>query len=108
MHDGRGDARNQLRRAHEIFEDIGASDFAQRTRSELRVTGETARRRTVETWSDPTPQEERVARLASQGDTNKEIGARLFISARTGDYHLRKVYVKLGIGSRRDLRGFFT
>jgi DNA-binding CsgD family transcriptional regulator len=101
-------ARTQLQSALEIFEDIGAADFAERTRSELAVTGGTARKRSVDTWSDLTPQEEQVARLASQGNTNKEIGARLFISARTVDYHLRKVYQKLGIGSRRDLRGIFS
>ena len=100
----RRDARQQLYTALTHFEDMGAADFAERTRRELSATGETARKRTVDTQRALTPQEEQIARLAASGHTNAEIGERLFISARTVDYHLRKVYQKLGIGSRRHLR----
>ena len=102
--DGRRmDARTQLRTAHETFESMGARAFADRARSELRATGERARRRVLETVDDLTPQERHVADLAAQGSTNQDIASHLFISANTVDYHLRKVYRKLGIGSRRQL-----
>jgi|SRR5215208_4866541 len=77
---------------------------AERARGELIATGETVRKRTVQTLDVLTPQEAQVARMARDGHTNSEIGARLFISARTVEYHLRKVFTKLDIRSRRDLR----
>ena len=98
------DARQHLRTAHESFIGIGMEAFAERTRRELVGTGEKIRRRRAETRDDLTPQEEQIARLAREGLSNPEIGARLFISARTVEWHLRKVFTKLGINSRRQLR----
>ncbi len=100
----RTDARAQLRTAHDMFDAIGMEAFAERARRELLATGETARKRTAAP-SGPqlTPQEEQVARLAAEGLTNPEIGARLFISAKTVQYHLSKVFTKLGISSRSQL-----
>ena len=100
----RVDAREQLRGAHEMFVRMGAEAFAERARRELTATGETVRRLTVETRDVLTPQEAQVARLAQQGLTNQEIGAELFISPRTVEYHLHKVFTKLGIRSRKGLR----
>jgi DNA-binding CsgD family transcriptional regulator len=100
----RVDAREQLRAAHEMFSRMGAAAFAERARRELSATGETVRKRTVETLDELTTQEAHVARLAAQGHTNPEIGALLFISPRTVEYHLHKVFPKLGISSRRELR----
>lgn len=99
------DARDQLRTAHDMLSRIGADGFAERARRELLATGETARKRTDDTRNDLTAQEEQIARLASEGRTNPEIGAELFISSRTVEWHLRKVYPKLGISSRKQLRG---
>jgi DNA-binding CsgD family transcriptional regulator len=99
----RVDAREQLRAAHETFSRIGAEAFAERARRELQATGETARKRTVETSDSLTPQEAQIARLASDGLSNPEIGAQLFISPRTVQYHLHKVFAKLDITSRRQL-----
>jgi DNA-binding CsgD family transcriptional regulator len=98
------DARRQLRDAHEMFGRFGAEAFAERARRELVATGETARKRTEETRDVLTPQEAQIARLAADRQTNPEIGAELFISARTVEYHLRKVFTKLEISSRRELR----
>jgi DNA-binding CsgD family transcriptional regulator len=98
------DAREELRAAHEMFGRMGAGAFAERARRELSATGETVRKRTVETAGELTTQESQVARLAAQGRTNPEIAALLFISPRTVEYHLHKVFPKLGISSRRELR----
>jgi DNA-binding CsgD family transcriptional regulator len=100
----RVEAREQLRIAYEMLSRIGAEAFAERARGELLATGETVRKRTVESRDVLTAQEALVARLAAQGHTNPEIGAQLFISSRTAEYHLHKVYTKLGITSRRRLR----
>ena len=100
----RVDARDELRRAFEAFASIGALGFAERTRRELTATGEKVRKRTTETRDELTPQEEQIARLARDGLSNPEIGAQLFISARTVEWHLRKVFAKLGISSRKDLQ----
>ena len=97
-------ARQQLRIAHKIFIEIGAETFAERARRELLATGETVRKRSVDTVCELTAQEAQIAQLASFGCTNREIGTELFISARTVEWHLRKVYQKLGLGSRRELR----
>jgi DNA-binding CsgD family transcriptional regulator len=97
------DAREQLRTAYEMLADIGMEAFAERARRELTATGEKARRRGVGTVTALTAQEAYIARLARDGRTNPEIGAQLFLSARTVEWHLRKIYIKLGIGSRRDL-----
>src|SRR5206468_2355999 len=99
----RVDAREQLRAAHEMFMAMGAEGFAERARGELLATGETVRKRTVETRDDLTAQEAQIARLARDGRTNPEIGAQLFISPRTVEWHLRNVFTKLGIRSRREL-----
>jgi DNA-binding CsgD family transcriptional regulator len=100
----RSDARAQLRTAHEVFSAIGAAAFADRARRELLATGETVRRRGAGSASVLTAQEASIARLAADGCTNPEIGAQLFLSARTVEWHLRKVFTKLGISSRRELR----
>ena len=99
----RVDAREQLRAAHEMFTAMGAEGFAERARGELLATGETVRKRTVETRDDLTAQEAQIARLARDGRSNPEIGAQLFISPRTVEWHLRNVFTKLGIRSRREL-----
>jgi DNA-binding CsgD family transcriptional regulator len=100
----RVDARQHLRTAYEMLTTRGAAAFAERARRELVATGETVRKRTVETVDELTPQEAQIARLAREGRTNPEIGAELFISPRTVEYHLHKVFSKLGIGSRKELR----
>jgi DNA-binding CsgD family transcriptional regulator len=100
----RFDARVQLRLAHDMFHAMGAEAFAERARRELVATGERARERTVTAHADLTPQESQVARLAAAGRTNPEIGSELFISSRTVEYHLRKVFTKLGLTTRRELR----
>ena len=105
----RAEAREQLRTAHRMLEEMGMEAFAERARRELRATGETARTRTVPAaraagaGAALTPQEAQVARLAREGLSNPEIGARLFISPRTAQYHLSNVFTKLGITSRSQL-----
>jgi DNA-binding CsgD family transcriptional regulator len=100
----RVDARAQLREAHEVLTRCGLPGFAARAARELAATGETLRARTPESIDQMTDQELNVARLAREGLTNRDIGARLFISSRTAEYHLRKVFVKLGISSRSELK----
>ncbi|NBH04431.1 helix-turn-helix transcriptional regulator, partial [Amycolatopsis sp. SID8362] len=99
------DAREQLRRAHEMLHRFGAHAFAERARRELMATGESIRSRVVEAPPVLTVQEAQIARLARDGKTNTEIGAELFLSPRTVEWHLRKVFTKLGVDSRRKLRG---
>ena len=101
----RAKAREQLRAAHEMLAAMGAAGFAERARRELLATGETVRKRQAGPDRELTAQEAQIARLASEGHTNPEIGAELFLSARTVEWHLRKVFAKLGISSRRQLRG---
>jgi ATP/maltotriose-dependent transcriptional regulator MalT len=100
----RVDARRQLSAAHEMFTRMGAQAFAERARRELAATGEKVRKQPVKSGGELTAQEEQIARLAADGLTNQEIGAQLFISTHTVEWHLRKVFVKLGIKSRRQLR----
>ena len=99
----RVDAREQLRIAYEMLDAIGMEAFAERARRELQTTGEKVRKRTVETRDDLTAQEQQIARLARDGLSNPEIAARLFLSSRTVEWHLRNVFTKLGIRSRRGL-----
>jgi len=100
----RVDAREQLRLAHTMLAGMGMEAFAERARRELLATGETVRKRTVETLDELTPQEAQVARLAAGGQTSPEIGAQLFLSPRTVEWHLGKVFGKLGVSSRKELR----
>jgi DNA-binding CsgD family transcriptional regulator/tetratricopeptide (TPR) repeat protein len=100
----RRDARAELRTAHGLFTTMGIEAFAERARRELLATGDTVRKRTVEKVSELTAQEAHIAQLAGDGHTNVEIGAQLFLSTRTVEWHLGKVYTKLGVGSRRELR----
>ncbi|MGX1247070.1 DNA-binding CsgD family transcriptional regulator [Streptomyces pseudovenezuelae] len=99
----RAEARDQLARAHEILDRAGAEAFAERARRELEAAGETVRRRATGTDEALTPQEAQIARLAGEGLTNLEIGAQLFLSPHTIEWHLRKVFTKLGIRSRKQL-----
>jgi ATP/maltotriose-dependent transcriptional regulator MalT len=96
----RVDAREQLRTAHGMLAAIGMEAFAERARRELVATGARLRKRAVDTRDELTPQEEQIARLARDGLSNPEIGARLFLSPRTVEWHLKKVFAKLGISSR--------
>jgi DNA-binding CsgD family transcriptional regulator len=102
------EARGQVRGAYEEFTEMGAEAFAERARRELQASGETVRERTLGTQDVLTPQESQIARLAAEGQTNPEIGAQLFISPRTVEYHLRKVFTKLDISSRKELRQTLT
>jgi len=100
----RSDARDQLRTAYEMFDTIGMLAFGERARRELAATGETVRSRTSGPHDELTPQEAQIAQLARAGLSNQEIGAQLFLSTRTIEWHLRKVYTKLGVTSRRELQ----
>jgi DNA-binding NarL/FixJ family response regulator len=100
----RVDARAQLRTAHEMLATIGMHAFAERARRELLATGEKVRKRTADTRDELTGQESQIAGLARDGLSNPEIGARLFLSSRTVEWHLGKVFSKLGITSRMGLR----
>lgn len=101
----RVDSRQQLQSAYDMFSAMEAEAFAERTRRELLATGGKVRKRDVSTANELTPQEEHIARLARDGRTNAEIGAELFLSVRTVEWHLGKVFMKLGVRSRRDLQG---
>jgi ATP/maltotriose-dependent transcriptional regulator MalT len=100
----RVDAREQLRTAHELLQSMGMEAFAERARRELIATGEKVRARTDDTRDELTPQEQQIARLARDGLSNAEIGTQLFISSRTVEWHLRKIFSKLDVTSRRQLR----
>jgi DNA-binding NarL/FixJ family response regulator len=100
----RTDARDQLRAAIEAFDRIGAAPWAERAAAELRATGETVHRRETDAVVALTPQQSEIVRLVREGATNKQIAAQLFLSPRTVDYHLRNVFVRLGITSRAELR----
>ena len=100
----RADARAQLRIAHDMFTRMGAEGFARRARRELTAAGETVHTHTTVVTADLTTQESHIARLARDGYTNVEIAGQLFISPRTVEWHLRKIFAKLGVASRRELR----
>ena len=100
----RADAQAQLRTAYELCADIGMDAFAERARVVLAATGEKVRKRTGATRGDLSPQERQIADLARSGLSNSDIGARLFLSPRTVEWHLHHVFTKLGINSRRALR----
>ncbi len=100
----RTEAREQLRVSYQMLTAMGMEGFAERARRELLATGETVRKRTVETLTDLTAQEAQIAKLARDGHSNQEIAAQLFISPRTVEWHLGNVFTKLGITSRKDLR----
>jgi DNA-binding CsgD family transcriptional regulator len=97
------DAREQLRTAYGMFEEMGIDGFGARARRELAATGEKVRARRAEPRDELTPQELQIARLARDGLSNPEIGGRLFLSPRTVEWHLHRVFTKLGVRSRRDL-----
>ncbi|WP_280408893.1 helix-turn-helix transcriptional regulator [Nocardia brasiliensis] len=100
----RREARTELRRAHEALTALGTEAFAARAAGELRATGESARSRSAQAADTLTVQETHIARLVAAGATSKEVAAQLFLSPRTVDAHLRNIFRKLGISSRRQLR----
>jgi DNA-binding NarL/FixJ family response regulator len=93
-----------LRAAREAFDAPGAARWSERARQELRASGETSRRRTLEAWDELTPQELQIAQMAAEGLTNREIGERLYLSHRTIGSHLYRIFPKLGVSSRSELR----
>jgi DNA-binding NarL/FixJ family response regulator len=93
-----------LRAAREAFDALGAAGWGERARQELRASGETSRRRTPDAWDELTPQELQIAQLAAAGLTNREIGERLYLSHRTIGSHLYRIFPKLGVTSRSELR----
>jgi DNA-binding CsgD family transcriptional regulator len=99
----RSEARRHLRRAADLFHQVGAPPWEERAEAELRATGEKARRRDPSTLDQLTPQELQIAGLVAGGMTNRQIAAQLYLSPRTIDYHLRKVFTKLGLSSRTEL-----
>jgi DNA-binding NarL/FixJ family response regulator len=101
----RADARGQLRTAHQMLAAMGADRFAERAARELSATGERVRKRSTDTPARLTARENQIARLAGDGWSNSEIAARLFMSSRTVEYHLHKVFTKLAISSRNQLGG---
>ena len=104
----RRDARDELRHAEEMFTDMGAKAFADRAGQELLATGEKARKRTVDTRHELTPHETRIARMARDGASNQQIANQLFVSHKTVEYHLHKIFLKLGITSREHLDRVLT
>ena len=103
----RADARKYLRAAHETFERLGAKPWAEQARKELLASGETARKRDVNTTEQLTPQELQIARFVAEGETNRAIATLMFLSPRTVDYHLRKIFAKLGLSWRAELIRMF-
>ena len=99
----RSEARTHLRNALEVFEKLGTAPWTERARAELRASGETARRHDPNAFDQLTPQEVRIALFASRGASNPDIAAKLFLSRRTVEYHLHKVFTKLGVTSRAEL-----
>jgi DNA-binding CsgD family transcriptional regulator len=99
----KSDARTQLRTALDTFEGLGVAPWAERARAELQATGETARKRDVSTMDELTPQELRIAQLVAAGATNRDVASQLFVSPKTVEYHLRKVFLKVGVSSRVEL-----
>jgi DNA-binding CsgD family transcriptional regulator len=99
----RATAREHLRLAHEMFTEIRMKAFTERARRELTATGERVRRRSADAFDELTAQEDEIAQLATASRSNPEIGAQLFLSPRTVEWHLRKVFMKLGVSSRREL-----
>jgi DNA-binding CsgD family transcriptional regulator len=104
----RREARGQLRVAHEMFDSMGAEAFAERARAELMAAGESVRPHVPDTRAELTTQEARIARLVSQGYSNRDVAAQLFLSPSTVDYHLRKVFRKMGVSSRTQLARTIT
>ncbi|CAM3392423.1 LuxR family transcriptional regulator [Mycobacterium intermedium] len=99
----RADARKYLCWAHETFQRLGATNWAAQADTELRATGATARKRDVSTVDQLTPQELQIARFVSRGETNRAIATLMFLSPRTVDYHVSKIFTKLGLSSRAEL-----